>query len=214
VYRKENKALQNSNLPAADYAVIVTAYEQTNDVTFCGLFSAAMDHPNFMIYVVADKCDMSGFDFDKEKVVVLQPPQVLASNTKSHFYAISNFIRNHNRLTIIDSDNLAEPNYLAELDTYFNAGFIAVQGQRKAKNLDTNYACLDAARDIYYHFLMGSYFSNIGSSATLSGSGMAFTVDLYRDCLEHLDVQGAGFDKVLQSAIVSRGHRIAYAPVR
>ena len=41
---------------------------------------------------------------------------------------------------------------------------------------------------------------------------MAFTVQLYRDCLEHLDITGAGFDKVLQAAIVQRGHRIAYAP--
>jgi cellulose synthase/poly-beta-1,6-N-acetylglucosamine synthase-like glycosyltransferase len=205
-------ALQISSAPAADYAVIVTAYEQTSMLPAVVASLLRMDHPCFMIYVVADKCDISGLDFDTEKVLVLQPPEILASNTRSHFYAIRHFIRSHNRLTIIDSDNLAERDYLTALDKYFDAGFIAVQGQRKAKNLDTTYACLDAARDIYYHFYDGIVLFNIGSSATLSGSGMAFTVDLYRDCLEHLDVQGAGFDKVLQSAIVTRGHRIAYAP--
>jgi cellulose synthase/poly-beta-1,6-N-acetylglucosamine synthase-like glycosyltransferase len=41
---------------------------------------------------------------------------------------------------------------------------------------------------------------------------MAFTVGLYRDCLERNDVSGAGFDKVLQYAIVQRNLRIAYAP--
>jgi hypothetical protein len=47
-------------------------------------------------------------------------------------------------------------------------GFAAVQGERKAKNLDTTYACLDAARDIYYHFYDGKLLFHIGSSATLA----------------------------------------------
>jgi cellulose synthase/poly-beta-1,6-N-acetylglucosamine synthase-like glycosyltransferase len=40
---------------------------------------------------------------------------------------------------------------------------------------------------------------------------MAFTTELYRDCLEKLDVTGAGFDKVLQFEIVKRSKRIAFA---
>jgi hypothetical protein len=62
---------------------------------------------------------------------------------------------------------LVEPEYLHELDRYFNAGFSAVQGIREAKNLNTTYACLDAARDIYYHFYDGKILFGIGSSATL-----------------------------------------------
>lgn len=114
-------------------------------------------------------------------------------------------------LTIIDSDNLVHPDYLNELNRYFGGGFKAVQGVRKAKNLDTMYACLDAARDLYYHFYDGEVLFRLGSSATLAGSGMAFTTSLYRECLEQLDVVGAGFDKVLQYEIVKRGYRIAFA---
>ena len=40
---------------------------------------------------------------------------------------------------------------------------------------------------------------------------MAFTVDLYKDCLEKLTIEGAGFDKVLQAEIVKRDLRIAFA---
>lgn len=207
--RKRKKgAMRHSN---GDYAVIVTAYEQIDLLPAVVASLLRMDHANFLVYVVADKCDVSSLHFNDERVIVLRPPEVLASNTKSHFYAIRHFARNHNRLTIIDSDNLADVNYLKELDKYFDAGFLAVQGQRKAKNLNTTYACLDAARDIYYHFYDGLVLFTIGSSATLAGSGMAFTTTLYRECLEHQDVQGAGFDKVLQAAIVTRGYRIAYA---
>jgi cellulose synthase/poly-beta-1,6-N-acetylglucosamine synthase-like glycosyltransferase len=76
--------------------------------------------------------------------------------------------------------------------------------------LNTVYACLDAARDIYYHFYDGKILFKVGSSATLAGSGMAFTTALYRECLEHRDITGAGFDKVLQSEIVGRDVRIAF----
>jgi len=193
-----------------DYAIIITAYEQITHIPAAVNSLLALKYSNYLIYIVADKCDVSGLHFNDERVIILRPETTLASNTRSHFYAINNFRRQHERLTIIDSDNLAHPDYLVELNKYFNQGYLAVQGIREAKNLDTTYACLDAARDIYYHFYDGKILFKAGSSATLAGSGMAFTVALYRECLEHLDITGAGFDKILQSAIVGRNVRIAF----
>lgn len=195
----------------ADYAIIVTAYEQTDSLPAVVKSILNLSYSNYLVYIVADKCDISGLKFDDERVIVLRPEETIASNTGSHFYAINRFRRNHERLTIIDSDNILHPAYLDELNPSFAAGYCAVQGLRAAKNLDTTYACLDAARDIYYHFYDGKILFNIGSSATLSGSGMAFTTQLYRDCLEHKNVSGAGFDKVLQYAILEKGERIAFA---
>jgi cellulose synthase/poly-beta-1,6-N-acetylglucosamine synthase-like glycosyltransferase len=40
---------------------------------------------------------------------------------------------------------------------------------------------------------------------------MAFTTTLYKECLENLQINGAGFDKVLQYEILKRGYRIAFA---
>ena len=195
----------------SDYAVIVTAYEQVTHIPEVVNSILALNYKNFLVYVVADKCDITGLSFDDERVIILRPEQTLAGNTRSHFYAIRNFKRDHERLTIIDSDNLVHPEYLNELDHYFDIGFLAVQGVRKAKNLDTTYARLDGARDIYYHFYDGEMLFKAGSSATLAGSGMAFSTALYRECLEDHDVSGAGFDKVLQSAIVGLNRRIAFA---
>jgi len=194
-----------------DYAIIVTAYEQTQQLNSVVGSLLKLNYANYHIYVVADKCDISNLHFPGERVLLLRPEQTLGSNTRSHFYAIRNFIRSHSHLTIIDSDNLTDANYLNELNVYFSRGFEAVQGVRKAKNLDSTYACLDAARDIYYHFYDGKVLFGSGSSATLAGSGMAFTTSLYQKCLGNLDVTGAGFDKVLQDGIVSRGYRIAFA---
>lgn len=194
-----------------DYAIIVTAYEQT------GLLHSVVDsllqlnYKNYLIYVVADNCDISNLHFNNEKVILLRPETVLASNTRSHLYAISHFKRAHEILTIIDSDNLTDPEYINELNVFFDQGFEAVQGVRAAKNLNTTFACLDAARDIYYHFYDGEILFELGSSATLAGSGMAFKTDLYKACFENLDITGAGFDKVLQAQLLKQGKRIAFA---
>lgn len=213
IYLISNKAKVNSGVffEAPDYGIIVTAYQQTDSLPQVVQSLLKLKYPNYLIYIVADNCDISNLNFNDERVILLRPEHTLASNTRSHFYAIKRFERPHTYLTIIDSDNLVDPNYLDELNVYFAAGFSAVQGVREAKNLNTTVACLDAARDIYYHFYDGKVLFGAGSSATLAGSGMAFTTALYRECLEHLDITGAGFDKVLQAAIVGRNKRIAFA---
>lgn len=193
-----------------DYAIIVTAYEEVTHIPEVIKSILELNYENYIIYVVADKCDVSSLSFEDGRVVVLRPEETLASNTRSHFYAIRNFKRAHNCLTIIDSDNLVHPEYLNELNKFFYKGYFAVQGLREAKNLNTTYACLDAARDIYYHFYDGKILFKAGSSATLAGSGMAFITSLYIDCLGDKDITGAGFDKVLQAAIVSKDIKIAF----
>ena len=194
-----------------DYGIIVTAYEQTDLLTSVVDSILRLDYSNYLIYVVADNCDISNLSFDNDRVILLRPESVLANNVRSHLYAIDHFKREHNLLTIIDSDNIVDPNYLKELNFFFNDGYQAVQGVREAKNLNSVYACLDAARDIYYHFYDGQLLFDLGSSATLSGSGMAFTTALYKECFSTVNFSGAGFDKVLQAQILRKGLRIAFA---
>jgi len=200
---------QNNTQP--DYAIIVTAYEETHTLKAAVTSLLQLNYTNYLIYIVADKCDISNLYFESDKVILLRPEEALQSNTRSHFYAIKRFRRQHEFLTIIDSDNLVDPEYLNELNVLFAQGFKAVQGVRKAKNLDTVYACLDAVQDIYYHFYDREILFVIGSSSTLAGSGMAFRSELYRQFLEQNDIEGAGFDKVLQIEIVSQKNRIAFA---
>ncbi|SEN57544.1 Glycosyltransferase, catalytic subunit of cellulose synthase and poly-beta-1,6-N-acetylglucosamine synthase [bacterium A37T11] len=194
-----------------DYGIIVTAYMQVDLLPAVVETLLRLNYSNYLIYVVADNCDISGLQFNNEKVLLLRPKEILSGNTKSHFYAIQHFKRPHTHLTIIDSDNLVDKEYLNELNAYFALGFKAIQGIRMAKNLDSTYACLDAASDIYYRFIDRKLLFALGSSAALSGSGMAFTTALYRECLEDLKIEGAGFDKVLQMEILKRQLRVAFA---
>ena len=193
-----------------DYAIVVTAYQYTNTLPDVVRSILELNYSNYLIYVVADNCDVSDLNFESDKVILLRPPEVLAANTKSHEYALKNFVRAHDVVTIIDSDNLLDSAYLNQMNLSFNRGYQAVQGLRAAKNLNGTIACLDAARDMYYHFYDGKLLFEVGSSATLAGSGMAFSTKLYQNFLDHNKVSGAGFDKVLQAWLVSRKIRIAF----
>ena len=206
---KKNHFSGQQNNP--DYAIIVTAYEETALLPPLVESILKLNYNNYLVYIVADNCDISKLNFENEKVILLKPENILASNVKSHFYAIEHFKRRHDILTIIDSDNLVDPQYLHELNRFFDQGFKAVQGLRSAKKTHSTIARLDNIRDIYYHFYDGKLLFELGSSSTLSGSGMAFKTDLYIECLEKIEINGAGFDKVLQAEIVKKNERIAFA---
>ncbi|WP_316796923.1 glycosyltransferase [Pedobacter agri] len=205
IVKNNNKAI------TYDYAIIVTAYKQTELLPAVIDSILKIDYKNYLVYVVADNCDISDLHFEDDRVILLRPDVILANNVKSHFHAIKNFRRNHDILTIIDSDNLVKYDYLTQLNLYFDQGYEAVQGVRKSKELLSTLAALDAARDYYYHFYDGEVLFRIGSSSTLAGSGMAFTASLYKDCLGNTVSEGAGFDKILQAQLVLRHKRIAFA---
>ncbi|WP_316788098.1 glycosyltransferase [Pedobacter frigoris] len=195
-----------------DYAIIVTAHQETAFIPDVVNSLLNINYRNFKVYVVADDCIHSkDLEFNDPRVIVIFPEYVLASNISSHFYAISRFERKHDVMLIMDSDNLADTELINELNVYFEKGFKAVQGVRNPKNLNSTIACLDAARDIYYHFFDGKLLFDLGSSATLSGSGMAFEVVLYQQCLQDVNLKGAGFDKLLQAKVLSLDERIAFS---
>jgi len=194
-----------------DYAIIVTAFEQTHMLPSVVDSILRLTYNRYHIYVVADHCDISNLTFSDHRVSLLRPSEILASNTKSHAYAIEHFVRKHDIITIIDSDNLVHQDYIKELNVFFNQGFEAVQGVREAKNVNTTIACVDAARDLYYNFYDGKVMFSLGSSSTLAGSGMAFKSELYMQFLKQHQISGAGFDKVLQAFLLLNNYRIAYA---
>lgn len=209
--RRDRLGLERQEDEPVDYAVIITAYKEVHQLESAVKSVLECNYPSCHIYVVADGCAHGSFVFDHPLVSVLYPERVIASNVGSHRFAISKFVRQHEWFAILDSDNLMDANFLSASSRAIRNGFEALQGVRKPKNLNTDIACLDAARDIYYHFYDGKVLFELGSSATLAGSGMAFKTAVYLACFEEIgDLKGAGFDKVLQFSLVNKTKRIAY----
>ncbi|MCX6160790.1 MAG: glycosyltransferase [Ignavibacteriae bacterium] len=194
-----------------DFAVIITAYKEADIVVPLVDSLIKQKYTKYTVYVVADECDTSKFNFTNDKVKVLKPDGKIGSKFKSILYAIKNFTHEHEALVIFDADNLVHPEFLRVMNRYFKEGYKAVQGIRLPKNLDTDNARLDAAGDMFYNYYDRRLCFKAGSSSALAGSGMGFDLNLYGKLLKNKIIVG-GFDKVLQAEIVMMGYRIAFAP--
>lgn len=202
-----------------DYACIITAYRNAAIAKPLVESLLRQSYGKHLIYLVADECPDFDFNISDERFVLLRPDPPLRLKAKSILYAISHFRRNPDYIAVFDADNLAHPQFLEELNRYAASGHRCIQGQRTAKNLDTNYAALDSMGEHYKNYIERYVPWLLGGSAVISGSGMATATDLYTAYLASPEIEQGQHqwkkmlqeDKILQNFILQQGGTIAYA---
>jgi len=89
-------------------------------------------------------------------------------------------VANVDCVLILDADNVVPPGYLAEMDRVFDDGFRVVQSARCAKNAEDSWTSeLDAISEALWNRLDQAGRMQLGLSATIAGSGMAFERRLF-----------------------------------
>lgn len=202
-----------------DYACIITAYQNSAIARPLVESILMQTHGRFVIYLVADDCPDGGFDLSDDRLVLLRPASPLRLKVKSIRYATDRFVRPHDYTVVFDADNLVHPQFLAEMNRYVAAGYPCIQGQRTAKNLDSDYAAADSLGELYKNYIERYAPYLLGGSSVISGSGMATETRLYRAYLDSPDIregQEKGKrmlqeDKILQNFLLRRNEQIAFA---
>ncbi len=202
-----------------DYGCIITAYKNAEIAKPLIQSLLRQKHQKHHIYLVADECDITGWDLEDERLVVLNPQPSLRLKAKSIIHAIENFVRDHEYIVVFDADNLARPDFLTEINKYVLNGCRTVQGQRTAKNLDTVYACADATGEFYKNYTDRYVPYLLGSSSVISGSGMAVESELYKAYLASPEIEQGKTqwkkmlqeDKILQNNLLFKKEKITYA---
>ena len=192
-----------------DFAAIITAHKDTRFIlplvdSFC-----RQTYEKFIVYVVADDCDVSGLQFTDPRIRLLRPEPALHAKIQSIRYAVDRFVRPHDVLVVFDSDNLVHPQYFERLCGYFQRGFRAVQTHMLSKNTDTIFAKLDSIGHIYNTFVERQSKMELGLSSSILGLGIAIETELYRQVM-YKDGLG-GFDKKLQADIIRTIPQLAFA---
>lgn len=202
-----------------DIAVLITAYK--NCAYASDLIYSILDqkYNAFHVYVICDQCHDSDELRKKNfgpNVSIVDTDTPLNSKAKSMQFFYRNMLREHDSVLVFDPDNFAAKGMMAELNNYFQAGYSAIQGQRKAKNTASFVAQLEAANELYYNYIEREVCFKLGTSAPISGSGQLLSMELYKQYMELPEMQPErgliiAEDKILQFFLVSKGVQIAYA---
>ena len=110
---------------------------------------------------------------------------------------------------ILDADNIMANNFLTKINSGFESEWIAVQGHRAAKNMNTSLAVLDAISEEINNHIFRKGHRVLGLSSAIIGSGMAFNYGYFKQLMSTVKAVG-GFDKEIELKMLKAGHKIAY----
>jgi cellulose synthase/poly-beta-1,6-N-acetylglucosamine synthase-like glycosyltransferase len=156
----------------------------------------------FEVILINDECKDDVISQLKNEVKVLNVELSSHSKIESLKKALS-LAKNFDFVVILDADNLVHPDFLLKLNNSITSQTKVIQGLRLPKNLHSIFEKIDAITDYVYNQIDRIIPSKLGFSGTISGSGFAISIDLFRDIIPHINIKG-GFDKVLQSELLLR----------
>ncbi len=217
--KKEKRPGRPVSQTDVDFGCVITCYKNADIARPLVESLLRQSHPNLMVYLVADECPPVEWGFDDLRFRLLQPKPSLRLKAKSIIHAMENFQRKHDFTVVFDGDNLAHPDFLKIIQRYAQSGETAIQGQRTAKNLETRFAAMDSLGEFYKNWVERVVPWRLGSSAVISGSGMAVETNLYWEYLRSPEIERGKHqwkkmlqeDKILQNHLLRADRRIAYA---
>lgn len=181
-------------------AVLIPSYKEDQVIMEVAADALHQDYPSewYDVVVIADSLKPETIEALKAMPVhVIEVKFDKSTKARSLNFAMDKLGNGYNIALVLDADNLMAANFLTLINNAFDAGYIAVQGHRVAKNMNTPVAILDAiSEEINNHFFRKGYRA-LGLSSSLIGSGMAFDFRMYKSVMKTVDAVG-GFDKHLE----------------
>ena len=193
-------------------ALLIAAYREDAVIMDTVQACLVQDYPSDRYDVVVISDHMRPSTNEKLRALPIKLLQVdfeKSTNTKSLKAALEYLGKDsYDIALIIDADNIVNSSYLVELNNAFADPKVqVVQTHRVAKNLNTNMAYLDAISQEINNSIFRLGHVNLGMSAALIGSGMAFEYSLfYKAMMSNTSV--GGFDRVLEMKLLY--HRIFF----
>lgn len=205
--------------PAKEYkrfALLIAAYKEDAVILDTVQTCLAQDYPSdkYDVVVISDHMQAdTNAKLSELPIKLLQVDFEKSTNTKSLKAALKYLDKDsYDIALIIDADNIINSTYLSEVNNAFaNPEVEVVQTHRTAKNLNTNMAYLDAISEEINNSIFRLGHINLGMSAALIGSGMAFKYSLfYKAMMSNTSV--GGFDRVLEMKLLYHGIFFHYLP--
>lgn len=209
-FYKKRKQVANDKLNKI--AVFIPAYKEDAVIVDVAKKALFQQYPPsfFDVIVIADSLQNETLNNLKElPLKVVEVSFENSTKAKALNAAMSSLTKVYDYAIILDADNIMEPHFLTKMNTAFNKGFQVVQAHRKAKNLNTSFAILDAASEEINNHIYRRGHSALGLSSGLIGSGMGFEYNLFKSIMKTVTAVG-GFDKELEFELAKQNITIEY----
>ena len=195
-------------------AVIIPAYRE--DTVILEVVESAMEQQypkdKFDIVVVADHFKKETLDrLSKQDIILLAKDFDISTKSRAINFAFRHLKNSYDIACILDADNIMSRDFLLTINKSFATGFKVVQGHRTAKNLNTNFALLDAISEEINNSIFRKGFRRLNFSSALIGSAMAFDYKMFKKMMAEVEVVG-GFDKEIEMRLARRKIKVEYLP--
>ena len=193
------------------FAVLIQGYKEDAVIVSVAEQAVKQDYPNdkYEVIVIADSFTQSTLDKLKQLPIRLEVVEFeVSKKSKALNLCMDRIGDDYDIAMILDADNVMKPDVLTKMNMAFERGFTAVQGHRTAKNLNANFAILDAMSEEINNHIFRKGHRVLGLSSALIGSGMALDYHLFKSTMATVD--SVGEDKEVELKIIRNRHKIEY----
>lgn len=201
------KATQNRK-----FAVLIPGYKEDEVIIEVAQEALLQEYPKdcFDVIIIADSFQPG--TLAKLKALPIKVIEVTfekSTKSKALNKAMEQLGDEYDIAVVLDADNLMAHDFLGKLNSAFEHNFVAIQGHRAAKNMNTSLAVLDAISEEINNHIFRKGHRVLGLSSAIIGSGMAFRYQFFKDLMATVTAVG-GFDKEIELKLLKDGHRIEY----
>ncbi|MEG1543738.1 MAG: glycosyltransferase family 2 protein, partial [Tannerellaceae bacterium] len=185
--------------------ILIPAYKEDRVIQECvnSCINQSYPHTYFDVVVISDQ--MKAETLQSLFLLPVRVIQVKFENStkaKALNFAMGQIEDPYDIALVLDADNTIAPDFLTQVNNQFAVpGVQIVQAHRTAKNLNTNLALLDAVSEEINNSIFRQGHVNLGLSAALIGSGMAFSYGLFKEVMGTINAIG-GFDRALELVLL------------
>ena len=195
------------------YAIVIPAYKSDRFIFDTAKAAIGQNYPadKFRVLVAADS--MSDASLEPLEGIGVEYIKVSFENSskiKSLRKAMEHLGPDAaDEVVILDSDNIVGPDFLSKADELIEAGAVAIQAHRTAKNTDTPVAVIDAAAEEINNSIFRKGHCALGISSALIGSGMILPYRWFCDNIGAIETSAE--DKEIELALLGQGIYVDYA---
>lgn len=199
--------------PGNKIAVFIPAYKE--DEVIIEAAQSAMAHnyssDSFDVIVIADSLQKETLAKLTliDRLIVITVDFENSTKVKALNYALKKVDSFYDIGVILDADNIMVEGFLNKISSFYSRGYLAIQGQRVAKNKNSSMAVLDGLSEAINNHIYREGTTALGLSCSFIGSGMAIDFNLMKSTLAHMGSVG-GFDRDMEVRLIAKGYNVYY----